>query len=65
LVVVDRGPEAAQGEARNIEAQRHELPLESAAVEIRQCGFDIRIQQDRFIHPPGDVPWWLIVARKP
>lgn len=65
LVVVDRGPEAAQGETRDVEAQHHELPLEWAVKEIRQSGFDINTQQDRFIDRPGDEPWWLIVARKP
>jgi hypothetical protein len=65
LVVVDRGPEAAQGEARDIETQHHELPLEAAAMEIRQSGFEISMQQGSFINPPSDEPWWLIVARKP
>ena len=65
LVVVDRGPEAAKPEAREIEAPRHELPVETAATEIRQSGFEISVLQDRFVDPPGDSAWWLIVARKP
>jgi ubiquinone/menaquinone biosynthesis C-methylase UbiE len=65
LVVIDRGPEANQGEARDIETQHHELPLKSAAMEIRQSGFEISMKQGSFINPPGDIPWWLIVSRKP
>jgi ubiquinone/menaquinone biosynthesis C-methylase UbiE len=65
LVVIDRGPEANQAEARDIETRHHELPLESAAMEIRQSGFEISMQQGSFINPPGDIPWWLIVSRKP
>ncbi len=56
MVVVDHGPEAAQGEAREIEAQHHELPLETAAIEIHESGFEISMQQGRFIDRPRDSP---------
>jgi hypothetical protein len=36
LIVIDRGPEATQEGARDIETQHHELPLEPAATESRQ-----------------------------
>ena len=65
LVVVDRGPESGRGETRDVEAQHHELHLDLAETEIRQGGFEIITQQQRFINQPDDSPWWLIVARKP
>ena len=65
LVIVDRGPPSAGGATRDIEAQRHELPAALVENEIRQQGFEIISRQDRFIDRPGEVPWWLIVARKP
>ena len=58
LVVVDRGP-------RNASRESHELPLDVAAKEIRQTGFDIVSQQDRFADGPGGEPWWLIIDRRP
>jgi predicted methyltransferase len=65
LAVVDRGPESAHGEARDVEMQHHELPLDLAKQEIQQSGFEIMAQEHAFIHRPGDEPWWLIVAQKP
>jgi hypothetical protein len=53
------------GESRKTEAQHHELPPALVENEIRQQGFKIVSRQDRFIDRPGDLLWWLIVARKP
>jgi ubiquinone/menaquinone biosynthesis C-methylase UbiE len=65
LVVVDRGPEGGHEEARDVEVQHHELPLDLAEKEIRQSGFEIISQQGRFIERPGNERWWLIVGRRP
>lgn len=57
LVIVDRGRGGA--------SEGHEAPLEAVAEEIRHEGFEIVDRAEPFIHPPGDDPWWLLVARKP
>jgi ubiquinone/menaquinone biosynthesis C-methylase UbiE len=65
LVIVDRGPGSVGRESREVEAKHHELPLSIVEEEIRQVGFEIIRQQNRFTEDPGHGPWWLIVARKP
>jgi ubiquinone/menaquinone biosynthesis C-methylase UbiE len=64
LVVVDRGPNRSS-ESRDLEMEHHEISLVIADREIRQSGFEIVREQDRFINRPGTVQWWLIVAVKP
>lgn len=64
LVVVDRGPNVST-ESRHFEMEHHEISLVIADREIRQSGFDIIQEQDRFIDRPSAIQWWLIVAVKP
>jgi SAM-dependent methyltransferase len=65
LVVLDRGPSEAGDLSREAEAKRHELSVSFAESEILQAGYELDRRRDRFIEPPGDRPWWLLVARKP
>ncbi len=65
LVIVDRGPGSGGRDSREVEARHHELPLSMVEEEIRQAGFEIIRQQNRFTEEPGHGPWWLLVARKP
>lgn len=65
LVVVDRGPRSDTQLPRDVEQERHELPPDAAANEIRHEGFEIVLQQDSFIDQSGDDQlWWLIIAQK-
>jgi ubiquinone/menaquinone biosynthesis C-methylase UbiE len=74
LVVLDRGPRNYHGESREIQMQQYQIATSIVEDEIRQRGFEVISQDDRFIdrpatERPGDRPddhvWWLIVARKP
>jgi hypothetical protein len=49
---------------RSTETRHHELDLDLAEKEIRQSGFEIITQQERFIDHPGDEPWGLTFAQK-
>lgn len=64
LVVVDRGPDDSS-ETRQFEMRHHEISVALADKEIRQAGFKITREQDRFINRPDTAAWWLIVAVKP
>jgi predicted methyltransferase len=65
LVVLDRGPSEPGDLSREAETQRHELAVSFAESEILRSGFELDGRRDRFIEPPGDKPWWLLIARKP
>ena len=65
LVVADRGPRSENGDGRDAEIHRHELPLHLVETELRQSGFELVEWDDLFIDRPDDRPWWLIIARKP
>jgi hypothetical protein len=41
------------------------MPLTVVESELRQKGFEIVSRDDRFIDPPGDDLWWLVIGRKP
>jgi predicted methyltransferase len=63
LVIVDRGPREASGEAN--EKTAHEIPAVSVESDLRRLGFEILTRDDTFIDRPGDDIWWMIGARKP
>jgi SAM-dependent methyltransferase len=65
LVVLDRGAPESGDMSREAEAQHHELSASRAESDILQGGFELDGRRDRFIEPPGDKPWWLLIARKP
>ena len=65
LVIVDRGPQSGDGDVREVEVRRHELPPNMIENELRQSGFQLIQREDRFIDRPDDRPWCLIVVRKP
>lgn len=74
LVVLDRGPTVAGQVLPDTQGEHHEIPPAVVQSELRESGFEVVSQQDRFIdlssgERPGDRPdehnWWLIVARKP
>ncbi len=58
LVIVDRAQNDADSE------QVHEVPLARVEEEIRQKGFEIVHEDNRFIDRPGDI-WWMAIARTP
>jgi ubiquinone/menaquinone biosynthesis C-methylase UbiE len=65
LVVVDHDSRIDVPAPRDVEEERHELPLNVAESEIRHEGFEILTQQDHFIDQSGEIQlWWLIVAQK-
>ena len=61
LVVVDRGPHAADIGSRD----NHEISAERVESELRQADFDVVSRRDHFIDKdPDNETWWLIVARR-
>jgi ubiquinone/menaquinone biosynthesis C-methylase UbiE len=65
LVILDRGPDSANGESPDAERTHHHVRASSVEDEVVRRGFEIVQYEDRFIDRAGDEPWWLIVARKP
>jgi SAM-dependent methyltransferase len=64
LVIVDRGPRSASEESREAETQHHELPPGLVEGGLSQQGLRSSAGKIAFIDRPGDLPWWLIEARK-
>ena len=65
LVIADRGPRSNEGQTRESEARNHEMPPNLLESELLHSGFELVKREDRFVDPPEDRPWWLIVVRKP
>ncbi len=59
LVVVDRAPRAAEAQ------HGHEVPVAIVVGQLKNQGFEIVSEDDRFIDQPGNDSWWLLSARKP
>ena len=59
LVILDRAPGAGGDPATH-----HEIARAAVEDEVRNAGFTLLERRDPFIEPPGDEPWWLIVATK-
>jgi len=64
LVIVDRASTMAS-EPPASTAHEHEVSAAVVQAELRQKGFQIVSRTDDFIDPPGDEPWWLLVAVRP
>jgi predicted methyltransferase len=65
LVVLDRGPRPAAGDARQ-HAVGHRLEPAIVERDIRGAGFVVASREDRFIdRPVDDDIWWVIAAHKP
>ena len=65
LVIADRGPRSADGDAREVARLHHELSPILVESDVRESGFQLVNREDRFIDRAEDRPWWLIVAQKP
>ena len=65
VVIVDREPQAVNGEQNERSVGDHEISAASVETELRRRGFEILSVEEFFIDGPGDDQWWLMVARKP